>query len=364
MSGCSGSRSSSSSPSGMAVTVALIAVPGARRRGPSGWRSVSPSSAAGRWGGLGSFSPFSFRCADPRSPRAGWLSGPSSSRTGSLAMYDPTYGRPSRRRPIASHDSVTCFPSTTRRWSRRPCSTSRAPPAASGSRSSRRAFCSHWWVTLVGVVDSITGIAPAPGDLLRLASRPLGLYDLQLADAVRLARGLSHFYPSRSGRLPGEANRVRPGRCADGRGALPRGRRICFDATLRRCITVRAVLLAGYALYYYGLTVYIAFDPNQFLFDAVRFMTFTVGVAVALVRRWSPGSSSSRRHWNSPPSSNRRTRPPGSSGSCSRVAPGRAGTRDTGQKIVGTETLRPRLELVRRGAVSYRSIHRCFSTRA
>jgi len=132
---------------GMAVTVALIAVrtQGARRRGPSGWRSVSPSSAAGRWAGSVSFSPFSFRCADPRSPRAGWPSGPSSSRRGrSRCTTRPTVG-PRGRRPIASHDSVTCFPSTTRRWSRRPCSTSRAPPAASGSRSSRRAFCSHWW---------------------------------------------------------------------------------------------------------------------------------------------------------------------------------------------------------------------------
>ncbi|USZ72806.1 hypothetical protein [Natronosalvus halobius] len=44
------------------------------------------------------------------------------------------------------------------------------------------------------------------------------------------------------------------------------------------------VLLVGLALYYYGLTVFVAgFDPNEFLFDAVRFGAFTLGVAVALV---------------------------------------------------------------------------------
>jgi len=58
---------------------------------------------------------------------------------------------------------------------------------------------------------------------------------------------------------------------------------VWFEATLLDAV-VGAILLAGYALYYYGLTVYIAgFDPNEFLFDAVRFATFTVGVAVALV---------------------------------------------------------------------------------
>ena len=56
-----------------------------------------------------------------------------------------------------------------------------------------------------------------------------------------------------------------------------------FEATLVDAV-VGAVLLAGYALYYYGLTVYIAgFDPNEFLFDAVRFALFTLGVGVALV---------------------------------------------------------------------------------
>lgn len=44
------------------------------------------------------------------------------------------------------------------------------------------------------------------------------------------------------------------------------------------------VLLVGLALYYYGLTVYIAgFDPNEFLFDAVRFVGFTAGVAVVML---------------------------------------------------------------------------------
>ncbi len=44
------------------------------------------------------------------------------------------------------------------------------------------------------------------------------------------------------------------------------------------------VLLIGLAQYYYGLTVFIAgFDPNEFLFDGVRFVGFTLGVACVLV---------------------------------------------------------------------------------
>ncbi|MFP9192134.1 hypothetical protein [Natronosalvus vescus] len=44
------------------------------------------------------------------------------------------------------------------------------------------------------------------------------------------------------------------------------------------------VLLIGLAIYYYGLTVYIAgFDPNEFLFDGVRFLTFTIGVTIVLL---------------------------------------------------------------------------------
>ncbi|WP_306059215.1 hypothetical protein [Natronococcus wangiae] len=58
---------------------------------------------------------------------------------------------------------------------------------------------------------------------------------------------------------------------------------VWLEATLVDAVA-GATILAGYALYYYGLTVYVAgFDPNEFLFDAVRFALFTVGVAVALV---------------------------------------------------------------------------------
>ena len=47
---------------------------------------------------------------------------------------------------------------------------------------------------------------------------------------------------------------------------------------------VGAVLLGGFSLYYYGVTVAIAgFDPNEFLFDAVRFVAFTLAVAAVLV---------------------------------------------------------------------------------
>jgi hypothetical protein len=58
---------------------------------------------------------------------------------------------------------------------------------------------------------------------------------------------------------------------------------VWFEANLLDAVAGGAIL-AGYALYYYGLTVYVAgFDPNEFLFDTVRFALFTVGVAVALV---------------------------------------------------------------------------------
>ena len=44
------------------------------------------------------------------------------------------------------------------------------------------------------------------------------------------------------------------------------------------------VLRVGLALYYYGLTVYVAgVDPNEFRFDAVRGVGFTVGVACLLL---------------------------------------------------------------------------------
>jgi len=136
--------------------------------------------------------------------------------------------------------------------------------------------------TLVGVVDSITGIAPAPGIFF---GGVLGLsafttynwltqfdsledyltYPVSIADVFRAKRIAFVLVGAPTVAVPYLA-------------AV-----IWFDATLVDA-AVGAVLLAGYALYYYGLTVYIAgFDPNEFLFDAVRFMTFTVGVAVALV---------------------------------------------------------------------------------
>ncbi len=58
---------------------------------------------------------------------------------------------------------------------------------------------------------------------------------------------------------------------------------VVFRATLLDAIT-GAIVLVGFALYYYGLTVFIAgFNPNEFLFDALRFLLFTLGVALPLV---------------------------------------------------------------------------------
>ncbi|SEH41689.1 hypothetical protein SAMN05192561_101814 [Halopenitus malekzadehii] len=45
-----------------------------------------------------------------------------------------------------------------------------------------------------------------------------------------------------------------------------------------------AAVLAGCALYFYGLTVSIAgFSPNEFLFDTARFLAFFLGVALPLI---------------------------------------------------------------------------------
>ncbi|AGB16129.1 hypothetical protein Halru_1521 [Halovivax ruber XH-70] len=58
---------------------------------------------------------------------------------------------------------------------------------------------------------------------------------------------------------------------------------VWFDATLLDAIAGGAVLV-GYSGYYYGLTVALAgFSPNEFLFDGGRFAAFGGGVAIVLV---------------------------------------------------------------------------------
>ncbi|WP_254862705.1 hypothetical protein [Halovivax gelatinilyticus] len=135
---------------------------------------------------------------------------------------------------------------------------------------------------LVGVVESITSVAPAPGLFF---GGVLGL------SAFTTYNWLTQFDDV-------DAYRIHPISVDE----LFRAKRLAFvliggpvvavpyvlaivwfDATLLDAVVGGAVL-AGYAIYYYGLTVALAgFAPNEFLFDGVRFGAFGLGVAIVLV---------------------------------------------------------------------------------
>ncbi len=135
---------------------------------------------------------------------------------------------------------------------------------------------------LVAVVESITGVAPAPGIFFGAV---LGL------GAFTTYNWLTQFDDV-------DAYRIHPISVAD----LFEAKRLSFvlvgaptlglpytvavvwfDATLLDAIAGAAVL-AGYSLYYYGLTVTLAgFAPNEFLFDGLRFGAFGAGVALVLL---------------------------------------------------------------------------------
>ncbi len=135
---------------------------------------------------------------------------------------------------------------------------------------------------LVGVVESITGLGPAPGlffgGVLGLSAfttynwltqfdavESYLIYPISVTDIFEAKR--TAFV------LIGTPTVVLPYLLAV----------ILFQASLLDA-AVGAVVLAGYGLYYYGLTVWLAgFDPNEFLFDGVRFSAFTLGVAIPLV---------------------------------------------------------------------------------
>lgn len=135
---------------------------------------------------------------------------------------------------------------------------------------------------LAGVVDSITGIKPTPGILFGgvLGLSAFTTYNwLTQFDTVEdyLAYPVSVEQVFRAKRtaflLVGT-----PAVAVPYLGAV-----ILFDGTALDA-AVGAVVLAGFSLYYYGLTVFLAgFDPNEFLFDAVRFAIFTAGVALPLI---------------------------------------------------------------------------------
>ncbi|WP_255171705.1 hypothetical protein [Natrononativus amylolyticus] len=267
---------------GMAVTVGLIAL---RTRGAPGWSLVAGtgSLAVGAW----------------------WLVGPDrlleafpyvgSLRTGvavagataalaavALAVYDPSFGRPTR----AAGDRFVGLEG-------------RLPGANSGlvaktlldlTRSSGGVWKPLVSVVillalvafLVGVVAGITGLEPSPGVFFGgvLGLSAFTTYNwLTQFDAVEeyLAYPVSVdavFRAKRTAFVLVGAPAV----------AVPYLAAVGWYGATALDAAVGALLLGGYGLYYYGLTVYIAgFDPNEFLFDAVRFAAFTVGVAVALV---------------------------------------------------------------------------------
>ena len=135
---------------------------------------------------------------------------------------------------------------------------------------------------LVGVVGSITGIDPAPGIFF---GGVLGLSAFTTYNWLTQFDSVEEYliYPV-SVEEVFAAKRFAFVLVGGPTVLLPYvGAILWYGATPLDAI-VGAVLCCGYGAYYYGLTVYIAgFDPNEFLFDAVRFAAFTLGVAIALV---------------------------------------------------------------------------------
>ncbi|QCS42072.1 hypothetical protein [Natrinema versiforme] len=268
---------------GMATTVALIAV---RTRGAPPWAIGLAIAVAvgGIWatGGLGTLRSVLVPI-DGSAVTAGGLAAVTLVvAAGSLLLYDPTDGRPSRTATdrFAGLSEVLPIDNAA-------LVTKSLLDLARSSGGVWKPFVSAGILlalvaALVGVVDSITGIAPAPGiffgGVLALSAfttynwltqfdslEAYLTYPVSIEDVFR-AKRLAFV-------LVGAPTVAVPYLAAV----------LWFEATLPDAV-VGAILLAGYALYYYGLTVYIAgFDPNEFLFDAVRFATFTLGVAVALV---------------------------------------------------------------------------------
>ncbi|MFC6718312.1 hypothetical protein ACFQGT_11780 [Natrialbaceae archaeon GCM10025810] len=214
---------------------------------------------------------------------------------GSIAAYDPTYAKPAR----TASDRFVGLTDALSTGGGRPRASDGGGNARTGlvaktlldlARSSGgvvKPFVSvavlfGLVAALVGVVTEITGLEPAPGiffgGVLGLSAfttynwltqfdsvEEYLVYPVSVEDVFRAKRTAFLLVGAPTVALPYLA-------------AL-----VWLEATFLDALA-GAALLVGYGLYYYALTVYIAgFDPNEFLFDTVRFATFTVGVAVALV---------------------------------------------------------------------------------
>lgn len=200
----------------------------------------------------------------------------------SLALYDPTYGRPART-------AVDRFARLERRLPVRNEGLV-AKTLLDLARSSGGlwkplvsvAILLGLVAALVSVVAAITGIQPAPGIFF---GGVLGL------SAFTTYNWLTEFddvedYLAYPVSVPDVFRAKRTAFILVGApaAAVPYLLAVVWFGGTAADAIAGAVILGGFGLYYYGLTVYLAgFDPNEFLFDAVRFAAFTVGVALVLV---------------------------------------------------------------------------------
>ncbi|MFC3958225.1 hypothetical protein [Halovivax cerinus] len=134
----------------------------------------------------------------------------------------------------------------------------------------------------LGIVESITGLAPAPGIFFGsvLGVSAFTTYNwLTQFDAVDdyLILPVSVVDVFRAKHVAFVIVGVPT-------AAVPYALAVVwFEATPMDALAGAAVLV-GYAGYYYGLTVALAgFSPNEFLFDGARFAAFGAGVALPLV---------------------------------------------------------------------------------
>ena len=199
-----------------------------------------------------------------------------------LAGYDPTYSRPSRTASDRFARLADSLPTESEGLvAKTLLDLARSsggvvkPFVSAGILLALVAF-------LVGVVNAITGIEPAPGIFFGAV---LGLCAFTTYNWLTQFDAVEEYfaYPV-AVEAVFDAKRTAFVLVGAPTMALPYlAAVIWFEATVLDAVA-GAILMGGYSLYYYGLTVYIAgFSPNEFLFDALRFGAFTLGVAVPLV---------------------------------------------------------------------------------
>ncbi|MFC4541824.1 hypothetical protein ACFO5R_07770 [Halosolutus amylolyticus] len=267
---------------GMAVTVALIAC---RTRGVPAWAIVAAIGGAVVVAWLtDQTSVISAVLVPLGSPAIGGALAIKTLvvATAALAAYDPTYGRPARTAGDRFARTSDVVPFTADPLVRKTLLDLARSSGGVWKPVVSAGILLALVAALVGVVDSITGVEPAPGIFF---GGVLGLSAFTTYNWLTQFDAVESYlaYPVSVADVF-QAKRVAfvlvggPAVAGPYLAAV-----VWFEATIVDA-AVGAILLAGYAVYYYGLTVFLAgFDPNEFLFDAVRFSLFTVGVAVPLV---------------------------------------------------------------------------------